>query len=64
MCVLVATVPAPAWSQSADASNASNGASDDGWHFSVAPYAWLAGLRGELSTIGLTQVGRARELYH
>ena len=52
LCAVLLAAPAIVRSQSGGAAqNTSTAANDDGWHFGVAPYAWLAGLRGELSTI-------------
>jgi len=51
--LLVAALPAPATAQ---AQGRPTSAMDDTWHFNLAPYMWMTGIKGDVSVAGLPEV--------
>ena len=50
---IVLAMAAPTWAQ---AQGGPTGAMDDQWHFNLAPYMWMTGIKGDVSVAGLRSV--------
>jgi hypothetical protein len=50
---IVLAMAVPTWAQ---AQGGPTGAMDDQWHFTLAPYMWMTGIKGDVSVAGLPEV--------
>jgi hypothetical protein len=50
---IVLALAAPTWAQT---QGGPTGAMDDEWHFNLAPYLWMTGIKGDVSVAGLPEV--------
>jgi hypothetical protein len=50
---IVLAMAVPTWAQ---AQGGPTGAMDDQWHFNLAPYLWMTGIKGDVSVAGLPEV--------